>query len=69
MIEAMILLLGFFIGGTVAQKQMKEPEVRTEVKYVDIETYKTWGTTRMVPIGVRRLPSEHDMKSNPRSPW
>lgn len=62
MVEFFILFIGFVIGGTAVQSNLKEPEVRTEIKYVDIQTYKTWGTTKLVPIGVRPLPSETELQ-------
>ena len=34
------------------------PQPKEKIRFVDIETYKTWGSTHLTPIGVRSIPSQ-----------
>lgn len=54
--EVMLIFAGIIVGGAIFSSP---PEIRTEIqiRQVDIETYMDWGTTKMVPIGVRTIPS------------
>lgn len=54
------LLLMFLFGCTTTETVYVE-----KVRYVDIETYKTWGSIHMVPIGVRPLPTQEEIDCNP----
>lgn len=36
-----------------------------KIRFVDIQTYKDWGTTKLVPIGRRPLPTQKELCSNP----
>lgn len=54
------LFLALLLSGCVTRTIVVK-----ETKYVDIETYKTWGTTRLTPIGVRALPTEEELCANP----
>jgi len=55
-----IFAVGVLIGTIIAGSGQPEPQVIEKVKYVDIQTYKTWGTTNLVPIGTRKIPTPQE---------
>ena len=40
-------------------------EIREKTKFIDIQTYTEWGTTRLTPIGRRPLPTQNQICNNP----
>ena len=40
-----------------------------EVRYVDIDTYLTWGTTRLIPIARRPIPKITNPSFNPNDAY
>jgi hypothetical protein len=48
-----LTLLMLLVNGCIIVERRCVPEYR----YVDIETYKTWGVTNMAPIGRRKIPA------------
>lgn len=55
-----LFMLLFLSGCTTTETVYVE-----KVKYVDIETYKTWGTTNLVPIGTRPIPTQEEINCSP----
>ena len=43
----------------------KDATPKDKLIFVDMKTYMEWGTTKMVPIGRRAIPSEADICKNP----
>jgi hypothetical protein len=41
------------------------PQPKEKTKFVDIQTYKTWGSTHLTPIGTRPLPTQAEIDNNP----
>jgi hypothetical protein len=62
LIMKLLILLCMFFVGCATQPQ---PKVIERVVFVDIQTYMEWGTTKLVPIGRRPIPSEQEICSNP----
>ena len=59
-----LLLLLVFIA-SCAHKPDTITIVEEKVIFVDMQTYKEWGTTNLVPVGRRPLPSESEICNNP----
>lgn len=63
--KQILIMIFFYLVLNILSGCVTKTIIIEKTKYIDIETYKTWGTTRLVPIGVRPLPTEEEICKKP----
>ena len=61
------LIFGIAVGGSMVKRE--PPKVVNTVQYVDYQTYKKWGTHKLVPIGTRELPTAEQWDKTFNKPY
>lgn len=56
-----ILLIFLILSSCMTPKVV----IKEKIKFIDYKTYTEWGTTRLVPIGRRLIPTEDEICRNP----